>query len=162
MIHIDSSQFHWLDKQGRNARIKLRTRLYNPFCSYIWIRDHFTGVSKARGWGDPRVSKCPTPGDWRGGQLPSSSPGGGGGGTLGTDGIDWCINGQCKGGWAPGNQVMLRAKKVVSDSPGLMDFAIGLVILVLNLTNRQVLFWGGNSNYRSIVINSVHQKGFWG
>ena len=57
---------------------------------------------------------------------------------------------------------MLRAKKVVSDSPGLVDFAIRLVILVLNLTDRQVLFWGGNSNYRRIVINSVHQKGFWG
>ena len=56
---------------------------------------------------------------------------------------------------------MLRAKKVVSDSPGLVDFAIRLVILVLNLTDRQVLFWGGNSNYRRIVINSVHQKGFW-
>ena len=38
---------------------------------------------------------------------------------------------------------MLRAKKVVSDSPGLMDFASRLVILVLNLTDRQVLFWGG-------------------
>ena len=38
---------------------------------------------------------------------------------------------------------MLRAKKVVSDSPGLVDFAIELVILVLNLTNGQVLFLGG-------------------
>ena len=36
-----------------------------------------------------------------------------------------------------------RAKKVVSDSPGLVDFAIGLVIFVLNLPNRQVLFWRG-------------------
>ena len=35
-----------------------------------------------------------------------------------------------------------RAKKVVSDSPGLVDFAIGLVIFVLNLPDRQVLcFW---------------------
>ena len=47
MIHIDSSQFHWLDKQGRNVCIKLRTHLYNPFSSYIWIRNHFTGMSKA-------------------------------------------------------------------------------------------------------------------
>ena len=35
-----------------------------------------------------------------------------------------------------------RAKKVVYNSPGLVDFAIGLVIFVLNLPNGQVLFWG--------------------
>ena len=35
-----------------------------------------------------------------------------------------------------------RAKKVVSDSPMLVDFAIGLVNFVFNLPNRQVLFWG--------------------
>ena len=35
-----------------------------------------------------------------------------------------------------------RAIKVVSDSPGLVDFAIGLVIFVLNLPDGQVLcFW---------------------
>ena len=34
------------------------------------------------------------------------------------------------------------AKKVVSDSPGLVDFALGLVIFVLNLPDGQVLFWG--------------------
>ena len=34
-----------------------------------------------------------------------------------------------------------RAKKVVSDSTGLMDFAIGLVIF-FNLPPRQVLFLG--------------------
>ena len=34
-----------------------------------------------------------------------------------------------------------RAKTVVSDSPQLVDFAIGLVILVFNLPNRQVLFF---------------------
>ena len=45
-----------------------------------------------------------------------------------------------------------RAKKVVSDSLGLVDFAIGLVIFVLNLPDGQVFFWGGNSNYRRIVI----------
>ena len=50
---------------------------------------------------------------------------------------------------------MLRAKKVVSDSPGLVDFAIRLAILVLNLTDRQVLFWGENSNYRKIVIRAM-------
>ena len=35
-----------------------------------------------------------------------------------------------------------RAKKVVSDSPGLVDFAIGLVVFVLNLPDGQVLFFG--------------------
>ena len=33
-------------------------------------------------------------------------------------------------------------KKVMYDSPGLVDFAIGLVILVLNLPDRRVLFFG--------------------
>ena len=32
-------------------------------------------------------------------------------------------------------------KKVMSDSPGLLDFAMGLVIFVLNLPNAQVLFF---------------------
>ena len=36
-----------------------------------------------------------------------------------------------------------RAKKVVSNSPRLVDFAFGLVIFVLNLPDRQVLFWQG-------------------
>ena len=40
------------------------------------------------------------------------------------------------------------AKKVVSDSLGLVDFAIGLVIFVLNLPEGQVLFFLGNSNHR--------------
>ena len=38
-----------------------------------------------------------------------------------------------------------RARKVMSDNPGLADFAIGLVIFVLNLPDGQVLFFGGNS-----------------
>ena len=33
-----------------------------------------------------------------------------------------------------------NAKKVVSDSPGLMDFAIGLVNSVFNLPDGQVIF----------------------
>ena len=36
-----------------------------------------------------------------------------------------------------------RTKKVVSDSPGLVDFAIGLVISVLDLPDGQVNFWAG-------------------
>ena len=34
-----------------------------------------------------------------------------------------------------------RAKKVVSDSAGLVDFAIGLVNSVFNLPNRQEIFF---------------------
>ena len=34
-----------------------------------------------------------------------------------------------------------RAKKVLSDSPGLVDFAIGLVNSVFNLPDRQVMFY---------------------
>ena len=37
---------------------------------------------------------------------------------------------------------MQHAKKVMSDSPGLVDFAIGLPIFVLNLPDRQMLFFG--------------------
>ena len=41
------------------------------------------------------------------------------------------------------NQVYYQwAKKLVSDSPGLVDFAIRLVIFVLNLPDGQVLFFG--------------------
>ena len=37
--------------------------------------------------------------------------------------------------------LLQRAKKVVADSPGLVDFAIGLVIFVLNLPDEQVQFF---------------------
>ena len=49
------------------------------------------------------------------------------------------VNGPSKGVWhlSEGGQC---AKKVVSDSPGLMDFALGLVIFVLNLPDGQALF----------------------
>ena len=36
-----------------------------------------------------------------------------------------------------------RAKKVVSDSLGLVDFAMGLVNSVFNLPDRQVMFFEG-------------------
>ena len=36
-----------------------------------------------------------------------------------------------------------RAKKVVSDSLGLVDFAIGLVNSVFNLPDRQVIYFLG-------------------
>ena len=54
-----------------------------------------------------------------------------------------------------------RAKKVVSDNLGLVDFAIGLVIFVLNLPDGQVLFWGENQNYRRTVMNPANKKWFW-
>jgi len=34
-----------------------------------------------------------------------------------------------------------RVKKVVSDSPGLVDFAVGQEIFVLNLPDGQVVFF---------------------
>ena len=44
---------------------------------------------------------------------------------------------------APVNvQSTQHAKKVMSDSPGPVDFAIGVVILVLKLPDGQVLFFG--------------------
>ena len=52
-----------------------------------------------------------------------------------------------------------RAKKVVSNSPGLVDFAIGLVNSVFNLPDGQVFFeefeWQKNCE-----INSASQKVF--
>ena len=42
---------------------------------------------------------------------------------------------------APPCKQAQRAKKVVSDSPGLVDFAIGLVNSVFNLPNGQVMFF---------------------
>ena len=45
-----------------------------------------------------------------------------------------------------------RAKKVVPYSQGLVDFAIRLVNYVLNLPERQVNFFGGDSNYCRTVI----------
>ena len=39
--------------------------------------------------------------------------------------------------------VYQHAKKVVSDSLGLVDFAIGLVIFVLNLPDGQLFLGGG-------------------
>ena len=44
-----------------------------------------------------------------------------------------------------------RAMKVVFDSPGLVDFAIGVVDSVLKLPDRQ-------ANYRRTVLNPAHQK----
>ena len=45
------------------------------------------------------------------------------------------------GGAGEGGRMTQRAKKVVSDSPGLVDFAIGLVNSVFNLPDGQVMFF---------------------
>ena len=47
-----------------------------------------------------------------------------------------------------------RAKKVVSDSPGLVDFAIGLVNSVINLADGQV-------NYRR-TLKSICSSNVFG
>ena len=52
---------------------------------------------------------------------------------------------------------MQRAKKVVSDSPGLVDFATGLVISIVTLSQRVFACSSANSNYRRTVTNA-HQK----
>ena len=50
----------------------------------------------------------------------------------------------------------------MSDSLGLVDFAVGLVIFVLILPDRQVLFWGENQVTEGLlIINPAHQRGFW-
>ena len=45
------------------------------------------------------------------------------------------------------------AKKVVSDSPGLVDFAIGLVNSVINLPNGQVNFFEEFKLQKNCEIN---------
>ena len=55
---------------------------------------------------------------------------------------------------------MQRAKKVVSDSPGLVDFAIGLMNFVLNLPNGKVKFFEEFKLQKNCEINSAHQNVF--
>ena len=51
-----------------------------------------------------------------------------------------------------------HAKKVVSDSLGLVDFAIGLVNSVLNLLAGQGKYFEGFNLQKNCKINSAHQK----
>ena len=51
------------------------------------------------------------------------------------------LGGRGGGGVRVGKRKLQRAKKVMSDSPGLVDFAIGLVNSVFNLPNGQVMFF---------------------
>ena len=53
-----------------------------------------------------------------------------------------------------------RAKKVVSDSLGLVDFTTGLVIFVLNLTDGQVLFFDEIQITDGLQSILVIKKGF--
>lgn len=48
------------------------------------------------------------------------------------------------------------ANKVMSDSPGLVDFAIGVVYSALNLSKKQLDFFFWHSNYRKTVISFDH------
>ena len=54
-----------------------------------------------------------------------------------------------------------HAKKVVSDSHGLVDFAIALVNSVLNLPDGQVKFFEEFKLKKNCQINSARQN-FWG
>ena len=49
-----------------------------------------------------------------------------------------------------------RAKKVVSNSPGLVNFAFGLVNYALNLPDRQVMFFEEFKMKKNCEINSAH------
>ena len=46
----------------------------------------------------------------------------------------------------------------MSDSPGLVDFAIGLVNSVPNLPDRQVKYFEEFKLHKKCEINSAHQK----
>ena len=52
----------------------------------------------------------------------------------------------------------LCAKKVVSDRPGLVEFAIGLVNSVLNLPDGQVKVFEEFKSHKNWVINPAYQK----
>ena len=59
-------------------------------------------------------------------------------------------------------QYMIQcAKKVVSNSPGLVDFAMGLVIFILNLPDGQVLFLGEIQIREGLQSILLIKKGFW-
>ena len=51
-----------------------------------------------------------------------------------------------------------RTKKVVSDSSGLVDFAIGLVNSVLNLPDGQVKYFEEFNLEKKCEINFAHEK----
>ena len=52
------------------------------------------------------------------------------------------------------------AERVVSDSPGLVDFAIGLVNSVFNFPDRQVMFFEEFESWKNCELNSAYHKAF--
>ena len=48
----------------------------------------------------------------------------------------------------------------MSDSPGLVDFAIGLVNSVFNLPDGQVMFFEELESQKNCEVNSSRQKAF--
>ena len=62
--------------------------------------------------------------------------------------------------WNLKGTITQRAKKVVSDSPGLVDFAIGLVNSVFNLPDGQLIFFEEFEKQKNCEINSAVQKAF--
>ena len=48
----------------------------------------------------------------------------------------------------------------MSDSPGLVDFAIGLVNCVFNLPDGQVMFFEEFESQKNCEINCAHRKDF--
>ena len=57
---------------------------------------------------------------------------------------------------------MQRAKKVVSDSPGLVDFVIGLLNSILNLPDGQVKYYEEFNLQKNCEINILLIKKFGG
>ena len=52
------------------------------------------------------------------------------------------------------------AKKVVSNSLGLVDFVIGLVNSVFNLPEGQVMYFEEFEEQKNCATNSAHRKAF--
>ena len=52
------------------------------------------------------------------------------------------------------------SKEVVSDSPGLVDFVIELVMFVLKFPDGQVLFWGEIQITEGLLSILLIKKGF--
>ena len=55
---------------------------------------------------------------------------------------------------------MQHAKKVVSNSQGLVEFVIGLVTSVFNLPDGQLMFFDKFEQQRNFEIHSAHQKAY--
>ena len=80
----------------------------------------------------------------------------------------WRVEFACKFAylhWMSETEIMLTkqfAKKVLSNSPGLVDFSIGLVNSVLNLPDGQVMFFWGIWITEELWNKFCSSKSFWG